>query len=66
MSHGSDSSVTTILVDRGGRYSALTAEGRVISFGTFDCPRRPEDGPEIMRQRAEWLRRFPGARMVVR
>lgn len=61
-----DNTVTTILVDRGGRYWALSADMGVVAFATFDCPRRPEDGPEIMRQRAEWLRRFPGARMVVR
>lgn len=56
--------VTTILVDRNGAFWAKTADGAPVAMARFDFPRRAEDGPEIMRQRAEWMRRFPGARVV--
>lgn len=56
--------VTTILVDRNGAFWAKTADGTPVAMARFDFPRCAEDGPEIMRQRAEWVRRFPGARVV--
>jgi len=53
----------TIIV-RGHQYWATTATGEAIAMATFAPPRRAEDGPEVMRQRAEWIARYPGARVV--
>ena len=55
--------VTAIIV-RGYQYWATTSRGAAVAMATFAPPPRAEDGPEIMRQRAEWIARYPGARVV--
>ncbi len=56
--------VTTITIDHSGAFWAKSADGTPIAMARFDFPPRAEDGVEIMRQRAEWIARFPGARVT--
>jgi len=42
----------------GHTYIARDASGTIVAVATFAPPRRPADGVTVMRERAEWLRRF--------
>ena len=57
-------STATRITREGYTLTAYDGSGGLIARATFAPPHRPEDGPEILRQRAEWLGRFRGVPVV--
>jgi hypothetical protein len=46
------------IVQTGDTLTVRDSRGTLIALATFACPRRPEDCARVMRDRAEFVRRF--------
>ena len=48
----------TTITTTGNTFTARDAAGNILAVATFAMPRNPEDCSRVMRERAEWLRRW--------
>lgn len=46
------------ITQTGDVFTVRDSQGALIALATFACPRRPEDCARVMRERAEFVRRF--------